>query len=306
MRSFLRPIVNSSLVKVNYTLSPQEKEKVDFYYPLFNQIVNIENYLCLKGRKTNPAEAKRMAIISAMATLYDDLIDEENFEKEQYYAIIDKTIAIESITPKIKLIFELDKQLRKIWTPSNEFINALKLAIEWQVISKKQLDASISLDEILSISEKKCGNSSLLWATVVDEEWTHEEKLFIYQSGLVGQLVNDLIDAYKDREDGVATFVTKVDDVNQAKEIFIAACIQLNQAIQQTKATSLNKVKTIQRLACIHSFAMVTLEHLENTNKKYGLPWDISKASRAELVTDMAYIKNKLKLVKHSIFLAKL
>jgi len=306
MRSFLRPIVNSCLEKVNYTLSPKEKKKVDFYYPLFNQIVNIENYLCLKGRKTSLAEAKRMAIISAMATLYDDLIDEENFEKEQYHAIVDKTIATAMVTAKIKLIFELDNQLRKIWTPSNEFINALKLAIEWQVISKKQLDASISLDEILSISENKCGNSSLLWATVVDVEWTHEEKLFIYQSGLVGQLVNDLFDAFKDREDGVATFVTKVGDINKAKEIFIAACIKLNQTIQQTKATSTNKEKTIQRLACIHSFAMVALEHLEKTNKKYGIPWDISKASRAELVTDMAFVKNKLKLVKQSIFLAKL
>ena len=181
MRSFLRPLVNSSLEKVNYTLSPKEKKKVDFYYPLFNQIVNIENYLCLKGRYASKAEAKRMAIISAMATLYDDLIDEENFEKEQYHAIVDKTMAIESITPKIKLIFELDNQLRKIWNPTYEFINALKLAIEWQVSSKQQLKASISLHEILSISEKKCGNSSLLWATVVDEEWTHEEKLFIYQ-----------------------------------------------------------------------------------------------------------------------------
>jgi len=306
MRSFLRPLVNSSLEKVNYTLSPKEKKKVDFYYPLFNQIVNIENYLCLKGRYASKAEAKRMAIISAMATLYDDLIDEENFEKEQYHAIVDKTMAIESITPKIKLIFELDNQLRKIWNPTYEFINALKLAIEWQVSSKQQLKASISLHEILSISEKKCGNSSLLWASVLDEDWTAEEKAFIYQSGMVGQLVNDLFDAFKDREDGVYTFVTKVSDINKAKEIFIAACVKLNQSILHTNATKPKKEKTIQRLACIHAFAMVALEHLENTNKKYGMPWDISKASRAELVTDMAFLKNKLKLVKQSIFLAKL
>ena len=118
--------------------------------------------------------------------------------------------------------------------------------------------------------------------------------------------MNDLFDAFKDREDGVATFVTKVGDIHQAKEIFIAACLKLNQSIHQTKASSTYKTKTTQRLACIHSFAMVALEHLENTNKKYGMPWDMSKASRAELVTDMAFVKNKLKLVKYSIFLAKL
>jgi len=306
MRSFLRPIVDASQIKVTYALSPKEKKKVDFYYPLFNQIVNIENYLCLKGRKPSSAESKRMAIISAMATLYDDLIDEEDFEKEQYYTIVDKTIAIEYITPKIKLIFELDHALKKIWTPTNEFINALKLAIEWQIISKQQLNSSISLSEILSISENKCGNSSLLWASVLDEDWTAEEKAFIYQSGMVGQLVNDLFDTFKDREDGVYTFVTKVDSIHKAKEIFVAQCLKLNQTILQTNASIPNKTKTLQRLACIHSFALVALEHLENTNKKYGMPWDISKASRAELVTDMAFLKNKVKLVKQSIFLAKL
>jgi hypothetical protein len=306
MRSFLRPIVDASQIKVTYALSPKEKKKVDFYYPLFNQIVNIENYLCLKGRKPSSAESKRMAIISAMATLYDDLIDEEDFEKEQYYAIVDKTIAIEYITPKIKLIFELDHALKKIWTPTNEFINALKLAIEWQIISKHQLNSSISLSEILSISENKCGNSSLLWASVLDEDWTAEEKAFIYQSGMVGQLVNDLFDTFKDREDGVYTFVTKIDSIRKAKEIFVAQCLKLNQTILQTNASIPNKTKTLQRLACIHSFALVALEHLENTNKKYGMPWDISKASRAELVTDMAFLKNKVKLVKQSIFLAKL
>ena len=306
MRSFLKPIVHACLQRANYTLSTKEQKKINFYYPLFNQIVNIENYLRLKGRKPSIDETKRMAIISAMATLYDDLIDEEDYEKEQYHAIVDRTISPSMIGPKIQLIFELDDALRKIWSPSNDFIDALKVAIEWQIVSKQQLLKNISLDEILSISENKCGNSSLLWAAVLDEKWTLQEKDFIYQSGVVGQMVNDLFDAFKDREDGVHTFVSKANSIHQAKEIFIAACIRLNQTILQSSTSNQNKEKTIEHFACIHSFAMVALAHLQNTNLKYGNPWDLSKPSRSELVTDMAFWSNKIKLVQESIFLSKL
>ncbi len=209
MKKYLKPIVDKHCETLNYPLSKKEKKKVDFYYPLFNHIVNCENYLCIKGRRLTLEESKRLAIISAMATLYDDLIDEENWEKEQYYQILNRTLPSTMQTPKVKLIFALDDELHQIWQPTLQYKEALKLAIEWQVISSKQLQSNISLKEVLHISENKCGNSSLLWASIMDDNWLQVDVNFIYQSGYVGQMVNDLFDAFKDREDGVYTFVRK-------------------------------------------------------------------------------------------------
>ncbi len=306
MKNFLKPIVDKHCAALNYPLSKKEKKKVDFYYPLFNHIVNCENYLCIKGRRLTEKESQRLAIISAMATLYDDLIDEEDWEKEHYFEILNRTLAVELQTPKIKLIFALDDELRHYWQPTKVYEDALRLAIEWQVISARQLHHNISLEEILHISQEKCGNSSLLWASIIDEDWTAEDKQFIYQSGFVGQIVNDLFDAFKDREDGVFTIVRKAATMTNAKAIFLKECAKLHQNILACNAPNSKKKRTIRRMACIHAFALVSLQHLQNTQNKYGIPTDWSKPLRSELVTDMAFWHNKFKLPKYACWLAEL
>ncbi|MCU0321541.1 MAG: class 1 isoprenoid biosynthesis enzyme [Chitinophagaceae bacterium] len=306
IQSFLKPLVEKHCNRLNYPLSKKEQKKVDFYYPLFNHIVNCENYLCIKGRRLTKAESKRLAILSAMATLYDDLIDEENWEKEQYFQILNRTLSIELQTPKVQLIFALDDELNKIWQPTQAYKNALQLAIEWQVISAKQLQENLSLEETLHISENKCGNSSLLWASILDEHWLPEDEAFIYQSGYVGQIVNDLFDAFKDREDGVFTIVRKAPSIAVAKEIFLSECAKLHQLIEPCNVAKSKQRKTIRRMACIHAFALVSLDHLQNTENKYGLPINWQQPLRRELVTDMAFWSNKFKLIYKACWLAEL
>lgn len=306
IQSFLKPLVEKHCNRLSYPLSKKEQKKVDFYYPLFNHIVNCENYLSIKGRRLTEAESKRLSILSAMATLYDDLIDEENWEKEQYFQILNRTLPIELQTPKVQLIFALDDELNNIWQPTQAYKNALQLAIEWQVISAKQLQENLSLAETLHISENKCGNSSLLWASILDEYWLPEDDAFIYQSGYVGQIVNDLFDAFKDREDGVYTIVRKAPSIAVAKEIFLSECAKLHQLIEQCYVAKNKQRKTIRRMACIHAFALVSLDHLQNTENKYGLPINWQKPLRRELVTDMAFWSNKFKLIHKACWLAEL
>ena len=212
---------------------------------------------------------------------------------------MDKTLPQQLQTPKVKLIFALDNELNNYWQPTEKYRAALKLAIEWQVVSAKQLQTDISLQEILQISKEKCGNSSLLWASIMEEEWKPEDTRFIYQSGYVGQMVNDLFDAFKDREDGVYTFIRKTASVAEAKTIFIEECRQLHRQILACNAPQQIKSRTIRRMACVHAFALVALDHLQNTENKYGLPMDWAKPLRKELVTDMAFRKNKFKLLKY-------
>lgn len=306
MKAYLKPMVDKHCTALNYPLSKKEKKKVDFYYPLFNHIVNCENYLAIKSRKLTNDETKRMAIISAMATLHDDLIDEENWDKETYLKVLDRTLPEALQTPKVKLIFALEDELHKIWTPTEKYKAALKVATEWQVISSKQLNPNISLEEILYISENKCGNSSLLWASVMSEDWLPEDNAFIFQSGFVGQILNDLFDAFKDREDGVYTLVRKTESIAQAKEIFLRECAKLHQLILQCNVDDDSKKFTIRRMACVHAFAMVALDHLQNTENKYGKPMNWDKPIRKELVTDMAFWSNKFSLINHICKLAEL
>ncbi|MFP5040622.1 class 1 isoprenoid biosynthesis enzyme [Parasediminibacterium sp. JCM 36343] len=306
IKSFLLPKVDAACTAFNYHPNKREAQKIKFYYPLFNHVVNCENYLTIKNRKLTLLETKRLAFISVWATLYDDFIDEERWGKQKLQEIFEKKLPVAERTPKMEVFMAMDDALKAIFTPTPFYKNSLKLAIDWQVVSAKQLESTITLEEVLHISEEKCGNSSLLWASIMDEGWTEKEKQFIYQSGLVGQLVNDAFDARKDILDGGYTYIRKAASMAQAKEIFLNACRQLNQDIMTCNAPTKFKKNTIRRMACIHAFGLVAIEHLQAIDKKYPKPIDWQQVDRSDLITDMSFWRNRLRTVKYAILLAKL
>ncbi len=304
IKSFLLPKVDAACNQFNYHPSEKEAKKIKFYYPLFNHVVNCENYLTIKNRRLSRLETERLGFVSVWATLYDDFIDEEKWTQEKLVEIFEKTLPIEERTPKMQVFMAMDDALKQIFTPTLFYKESLKLAIDWQIESAKQLDSNISLEEVLHISDVKCGNSSLLWASILNEEWTEEEKRFIYQSGFVGQLVNDAFDARKDILDGGYTYIRKTASLAQAKEIFLDACQTLNQTIMACDAPKKNKLKTIRRMACIHAFGLVALEHLQAIDKKYPKPIDWENVKRSDLVTDFAFASNWFKTFKYALQLA--
>jgi hypothetical protein len=306
IKSFLLPKVDAACAQFNYHPSEKEAKKIKYYYPLFNHVVNCENYLAIKNRRLSRIETERLGFISVWATLYDDFIDEEKWSKEKLVQIFEKTLPTEERTPKMQVFMAMDDALKRIFTPTDFYKESLKLAIDWQIESAKQLDSKITLEEVLHISDVKCGNSSLLWASILDEDWTAEEKRFIYQSGFVGQLVNDAFDTRKDILDGGYTYIRKTESMAQAKEIFLDACRTLNQTIMACDAPKSNKLKTIRRMACIHAFGLVALEHLQAIDKKYRKPIDWENVKRVDLVTDFDFWSNRLKAFKYAVLLANL
>ncbi len=306
INSYLLPRVNDVCSKFNYQPSKKEAFKIKFYYPLFNHVVNCENYLTIKNRKLSSIETKRLGFVSVWATLYDDFIDEEKWTEDKLVAIFEKKLPNNERTPKMNVFMAMDDAFQAIFQPTELYKQSLKLAIDWQLVSAKQLDNTISLAEVLQISTEKCGNSSLLWASIMDEDWSDAELTFIYQSGFVGQLVNDAFDAFKDIHDGGFTYIRKFKSISAAKALFIEECRKLNQAIYGCNGPKKFQLKTIRRMACIHAFGLVALEHLEKIDTKYPSPIVWENVNRADLITDMDFWDNRFKLIGHAIFLANL
>ena len=306
IKSFLLPIVDEECNKFNYHPSKREAQKIKFYYPLFNHVVNCENYLTIKNRGLTRIETERLGYISVWATLYDDFIDEEKWSREKLVEIFEKTLPPAERTPKMEVFMAMDDKLKKIFTPTPFYQSSLKLAIDWQIVSSKQLNSNITLEEVLHISDVKCGNSSLLWASILDEDWTEQEKAVIYQSGYVGQLVNDAFDAMKDIEDGGYTYIRKTNSIAEAKGIFLDACRVLNQTIMNCDVPLRNRLKTIRRMACIHAFGLVALEHLEAIDTKYSKPVDWKNVKRSDLITDMDLWRNRIRIFKNAVYLSRL
>src|SRR5688572_32982714 len=110
IKFFLKPLVQKHCNRLGYRLSPTEKKKVLFYYPMYTVLACAQMYLTLKGRKLTKDERKRLTLVGAMATLCDDLIDENNFTREQVFNLLSNNLNEEALDPKAKLLVALNKE----------------------------------------------------------------------------------------------------------------------------------------------------------------------------------------------------
>jgi hypothetical protein len=306
IKSFLKPLVQKHCKRLGYTLSASEKKKVLFYYPMYTVLACSQMYLTLKGRKLTKNERKRLTMVGAMATLCDDLIDELNYTRDQVFNLLSANLNAEGLETKAKLLVALNKELQEFYTLSPEYLTQLKMALQRQAASVKQSDPNISLQEIVNICREKNGHTSLMFASLLDEKWSNEELLFIYQSAIVGQLTNDSFDIYFDTQEGINTYFNRAPSIKKGREFFIDECIKLHAMVMACNVPVKHKSRTIQRMSILHAFTLTALDHLQKTESKYGTPVEWKTIPRKEMITDMWINKNRIKTVRYMKWLGKL
>ncbi|WP_018611774.1 class 1 isoprenoid biosynthesis enzyme [Segetibacter koreensis] len=305
INNFLKPLVAFHSKKLGYELSASEKKKVLFYYPMYTILGCAEMYTALKGRGLTAEERKRLTLVAAWATLCDDLVDDHNWTEDEVFDIIFNNPTEKGLPGNVKLLIALNNEFHKIWKVSNKYIDQLTVALKWQSESAKQLDPAITLDEIVTICREKNGNTSLMFATLLDEEWTEKELQFIYQSAIVGQLTNDAFDIYKDTKSGIYTYFNKATSIKNVRGFFLEECKKLHSLVRECNAPERNKKNTIRRMSILHAFTLTALDHLQKTEDKFAAPVDWKHVSRQDMVTDMALNSNRFKTVRYMKWLAE-
>jgi len=303
---FLKPLLINHTKRINYQLSTSEKKKVLFYYPMYTVLACAQMYVAIKGRRLSNDETKRLTLVGAMATLCDDLIDEDGWTREAIFDLLSKDGNEAGLAKKAQLLVSLNNELKLLGGFSEKYFTQLKIALEWQAVSNKQQDPNITLEEIVHICREKNGHTSLMFASLLDEEWSSIELKFIYQSAIVGQITNDSFDVYFDTQNGIKTYFNTASSIAQVKSFFLDECLQLHQLVMQSGNALTNKLHTIKRMSVLHGFTLTAIDHLQDTENKYGAPVDWHKAKRSEMVTDMWKNKNRLRTLKHIKALAKL
>jgi hypothetical protein len=306
IKSFLKPVVNKHADRLGYELSPSEKKKVLFYYPMYTVLACAQMYVCIKGRRLTRNETQRLTLVGAMATLCDDLIDEDQFTRDEIFYLLSAKQDEERLSLKAKLLIALNDELKSFWPLKQEYLEQLKTALEWQAISERQLNPSITLEEIVHICRNKNGHTSLMFATLVDEDWTEQERKFIFQSAMVGQLTNDSFDIYFDTQAGIKTYFNTAPTVGQVKEFFLHECKTLHELVLSTTNKPIDKLNTIRRMSVLHGFTLTAIDHLQETENKYGASTDWKIVARKDMVTDMWQNKNRFKTLRHIKTLSEL
>lgn len=303
---YLKPLLVKHTNRLKYRFSTSEKKKVLFYYPMYTVLACAQMYVAIKGRRLSNDETKRLTLVGSMATLCDDLIDEDGWTREEIFNLLSTDANEVGLAKKAQLLVSLNNELKLLGAFTEKYYSQLKIALEWQAISNKQLDPNITLAEIVHICREKNGHTSLMFATLIDENWTQAELDFIYQSAIVGQLTNDSFDIYFDTQNGIKTYFNTADSITQVKQFFLEECKKLHEMVRATENAPTDKINTIRRMSVLHGFTLTAIDHLQETENKYGAMVDWKTAARHEMVTDMWKNKNRFKTLKHIKALAKL
>jgi hypothetical protein len=272
---------------------------------MYTVLACAQMYLTLKGRKLTKDERKRLTLVGAMATLCDDLIDENNYSRDQIFGLLSNNLNEEGLDTKAKLLVALNKELQSFYTLSPGYLSQLKMALQRQAASVKQSEPNVSLEDIVNMCREKNGHTSLMFASLLDEKWSREELQFIYQSAIVGQLTNDSFDIYFDTQQGIHTYFNTSASVKNTRTFFIDECTKLHAVVMACDVPLKNKLRTIHRMSILHAFTLTALDHLQEAENKYGSPVNWKTVPRREMITDMWKNKNRLKTVRYMKWLSR-
>lgn len=304
IKKFLEPLVDSFAGLLNYQLNPMERGKTFRYYPLLSVCALAETYTLLKGRGLTEIERKRVTLMSAMATLCDDLIDEDGWTEQQLLDLLDSKIPYSSLPVKAKLIVSMNEEFKRLQIP-NGYWDQLRKAFHGQADSIRQHQPDLSLEDTLLIAREKNGNYCLAVAFLLDEDWSDLDKAIIYQHGIIGQIGNDVYDSYKDIHQDIYTVVRKVNNISQLRSIFITECSKIQELIMQLNCNTKRKKHIIRKLTCIDAFTLYGINQLQDAENKYGQPIDWPSVTRKELIIDMEINANRWKYIQGAIRLSK-
>jgi len=305
IRKQVTPLVEQCCKKAGYCFSGEEQKKVLLYYPLFTLLGVAENYLLLRRRKIRDSERWRLVLVSMMAALFDDLIDEEHWNEDDLLHLLHNRLEQLTLTPKANLILALNEELYTRCPPSEAYRLALEQGIHWQAASAGQMNKEISFEEVLLISREKNGYTSFIFAYLLEEEWTGDELYFFYQTGILGQLVNDAYDLFKDIRGGIYTVLRKCVYVDETEKLFIHEWKKLMALLNKTSAGIPQQRQLKNRLACMYGYGLVAFNQFKQAAPNGSLA-ELENATRKQLVVDMEQWPTRIKLLRAIIKISKI
>ena len=174
-----------------------------------------------------------------------------------------------------------------------------------QIDSLEQLKNDISLERILSITERKGGYSLLMCRQYIEMATNENIDNCWYQLGGMIQMSNDLYDIYKDTMAGIYTFANTQNEFEKIRDQYISQVHKYNQSIEKLEYDDSKKLKFQIKLSLIPALGYVALENLKQLQGKADILKPFKDYARKDLIVDMEKVKNIIKLIKFSYQIAK-
>ncbi len=291
-------------LRFNGKFAPTTFKKSKKFQGIQQFIIN-DSFTNFEDRTTNTKERENNKLYFILASLYDDLMDENIVSQ----AVLNEMfLNPENAKPKsFSEVVLIDTHLKLLNLVQNKeaYQKVLNNIHQAQIDSLEQLKNDISLESILSITERKGGYSLLMCRhyiqmsanEVIDNCW--------YQLGGLIQMTNDLYDIYKDTMAGIHTFANTQNEFDKIRDQYVSQVHKYKLSIEKLAYDDSKKLKFQIKLSLIPALGYVALENLKQLQGKADKLKPFKEYARKDLIVDMEKVSNILKLFKYSYQIAK-
>gem|GEM_PF-7078199 len=241
----------------------------------------------LLGKSLPKAAKERSTLLATLTPYFDDWTDDTSLDFENLPDFLAQTPSlIQTPADACAYLFS---------TSSCTWDTHWKAVADAQLLSRAQKSGTLEEFELWDIMEKKGSSSVLLgWTVVTEQEGGAAMKRCSHSLGMFAQLLNDLFDVWKDREDGIATVVTNLIEIDQLGPVYDRVFEVLIDQIADVKTRGWAKQKTIGFLVIGYALGRVALRQLVQLQQRNKGRFEVYRFDRSELVCDMALWRNRL------------
>lgn len=282
---------------------PATFKKVKKFQGIQQFVIN-DSFAQLENRFTNKTERENNKYYFILASLYDDLIDEQVISIE---VLNEMFLHPENSNPKSfseTVLIDTHLKLLNRVKEKEAYQKVLNNIHQAQIDSLQQLNNDISLDNILSITERKGGYSLLMCRHYIQMNANQATDNCWYQLGGLIQMTNDLYDIYKDTVAGIHTFANTQNSYQKIREVYESQIHKFKISVEKLDYSYSKKWAFQIKLSIIPALGLIALENLKQLQGNNEQLFPFKNYPRKVLIIDMEKVNNIFKLFKYSFQIA--
>ena len=290
--------------KFNGNFSPTTFKKIKKFQGIQQYIIN-DSFAKFENRNTNTKERENNKLYFVLASLYDDLMDENIVSQAVLNEMFLNPAQATPDSFSETVLIDTHLKLLSLVHHKEAYQKVLNSIHQAQIDSIEQLNSDISLDRILSITERKGGYSLLMCRHYIEMSNNENIDNCWYQLGGMIQMTNDLYDIYKDTVSGIHTFANTQNEFDKIRDQYVSQIHKYKISVEKLDYDDSKKLTFQIKLSLIPALGYVALENLKHLQGKNEKLKSFKDYPRKDLIIDMEKIKNIVKLIKYSYQIAK-
>jgi hypothetical protein len=275
---------------------PHFKRTTKYWQLALNLIC--DNLYLLTGKTLHAGEHKRIILLSVFGPLFDDLFDDRILTNDQIALLVTQPRAYAATNTIDHVVKEIYLALLQLTPRKEQFTAHLQQVCHWQQVSLKQLQHTVTEDELLQITYNKSYYAVLLYCAVLDHYPSQEVLDILYPVAGLMQLTNDAFDVYKDVHNGVYTLPNLYRNFGKLQQLFLAEVAKINTKLWQLPYPAKAKQTYAITIHSLHAMGWMALEQLKKTTAGTSTIKELASMPRQALVCDMDTLPQKIKWLR--------